>query len=48
VQAQAAFEVRFEPGRYHCQVSVSDGEKLVGATGATSITSEPIDFEVKP
>jgi 4-amino-4-deoxy-L-arabinose transferase-like glycosyltransferase len=48
IHSQGAFEVHFEPGRYRCQVGVSDGEKLVDETGAIGITSDPIDFEVKP
>lgn len=45
--ASGRFEAPFEPGRYRCEITVSDGGRLVDGTGHPGITSDPMEFEVR-
>jgi hypothetical protein len=47
-QMRGRFDVDLEPGRYRCMITVADGDRLVDASGAIGIRSEPILFEVQP
>jgi hypothetical protein len=47
-QKQGRFDFAREPGRYRCAITVSDGDRLVDASGAIGIRSDPIEFEVRP
>lgn len=48
LREQGEFEINLEVGHYRCQVSVSDGDRLIDSDGMSGITSEPFYFEVMP